>query len=223
MEKVISKTEGLTLIELLVVISIIGILSVLAVPPFIELLSKWRVEGDASKLYERLKFAQTEAEKQGDVTIFSGNIAKRRIFVSIEPLDGKWQFAVWRWQDSNGNNIPEANEFDKEFETINPVDEPIAREDLTNTKIGFDKSVDKKACDNTSGVPSGGIVNLIDCPNVICPGCKCIRFNGKGFIEGLNGGTVYVTNDKFTVAVNIGVAGLLKMCRWNGSQWIDMQ
>lgn len=214
-------SRGISLIELVVVISIVGILAVLGLPPFMEFVSKGRVENEIGMLYENIKWAQTEAEKQGDVAMVNGNLCRRRIFVTIDR--NSETYSIWRWQDNNQNGIPEATEFDKDFDTLNPADEPVRREALSKTTIGFDSSVDKKACNNGNGAPSDGIVNLVDCPNVICNGCQCIRFDGKGFIEGLNGGSIYLTNGKYTAAISLGVAGVIEMCKWNGSQWVSMQ
>jgi prepilin-type N-terminal cleavage/methylation domain-containing protein len=213
--------KGITLIELMVVLSIIAILSALAVPPFMDFLSKGKVEDEAGRLFENIKWAQIEAEKQGDVAMVAGVLRRRRIYVAID--ENNRRYSVWRWQDTNGNGVTEAGEFDREFDTVNPVDEPIRSENLSKTKIGFGSTVNKKACNNENGTPSSGLINLLNCPDVICSGCKCIRFDGKGFNDGLNNASIYLTNDRYTSAIIIGVAGTLNMCNWNGTQWISAQ
>lgn len=60
-----SKNTGLTLIELLTVLAIAGIMVTIAVPSFVSVVTKSRMNGEVSSVLGALNFARSEATKRG--------------------------------------------------------------------------------------------------------------------------------------------------------------
>jgi len=211
------KKNGITLIELIVVLSIISILSLLAVATITDWQPRYKMESNASKLLEDIKWSQIEAEKFGNYEIIGGQMRMRRVYFVIEPSERRYR--IYRWQDDNGNSVPESGEFGISFIKEVRLD--------SNIEFSFESNINRIGCSNALGNPSGGLVNLLNCPASICGSgmCNCLRFNGKGFYEGMNGAAIYLTNQRATYALNINRTGIVTMCRWdsNKGQWINVR
>lgn len=208
------RRSGFTIIEMLVVISIIAIILALGAPPFLKWYTQSKVEDNASTLQEDIKSAQIEAQRQGEVDVVAGNIQKRKIYIALNPDNNSYK--VVRWQDNDGNNLRDTAE---EFTTI-------MEKTLTNSKFGFDASVNKIACGENSRTSSESMTNITatTCPDLpIFAGYRCSRFNGNGFNDGMNNGVIYITNGTYTSGVTLNPAGLTALCRWTGSGWANIR
>ncbi len=214
--------RGLTVLELMVVVVVIAVLTAIAIPTlYSQLISSGKVGSAASNLYDDIKWAQSEAQKQGSMAISTGGSLRRRgLFVVFD--QGSNSYSIWRWQDEDGDNLPEADELAPDFNNPNN-DGAIKTVTLdNNVTFGFGSGVSKKACSNASGAPSGAIVNVstsIGLPP--CNGLPCIQFDAKGFIKGQSGDIViYLTNNKYSYAITAdSIAGIFKMCKWAADNW----
>lgn len=74
--------KGLSLIELITAISIIAILSVVAIPLFTSLINNYRLSATANQLYYHLELARTEAQKRN-----------ARVYVSFSTGD-TWCYGI---------------------------------------------------------------------------------------------------------------------------------
>jgi Tfp pilus assembly protein FimT len=204
------------LTELLIVLAIGAVLAGLAAPAIFDWYSCLKVESDTTALYQDIRWAQSEAEKQGDLAVLGGKLVRRRIYIALD--EQKRQYSVWRWQDDNGNGVAEAGEFRPDFAAGS--DGPIGRRNLEYATTGFvtqgEKAVTRRGCTGSPGPPARAIFGPVTCPESLCPGCPCIRFNGHGFFEGMNNAAIYLTNGKYTTALNLNLAGTPSICRWDG-------
>lgn len=183
----------------------------LAVPSLFEAFSP-RLKTSAQNLAEDLRFAQNEAVRQGDAGPGGGAFRSRKAFVVFDISNNR--YSIWRWEDSNGNNLREAGEFNPDLAGIAGSDMPV-RTGTLDYGVSFRilSAVTKSAC-GSSGPAPGSSVTFQDDPKPPCNGSPCIRFNGKGFIEGLNG-AAYMTDDNHAYAVSANRAGLIKFCKWD--------
>lgn len=78
---------GFTLIEALVTVTILGILTVMALPSFTDLMARQRAKNAATDLYVALVKARSEA-------------VKRNVSMTVLPNSGSWQ-AGWQVVDAN--------------------------------------------------------------------------------------------------------------------------
>ncbi len=213
--------KGMTLLELMLTITIIAILAAVAVPT---IFYNWNREGEVASasrnLLDDLKWAQSEAQKQGNMELSGGQLINRRIFVVFDAPNNT--YSVWRWEDEDGDNIPETGELGPTFNNPNN-DAAIKTEQLDDgVSFGSSADVDKTACNNASGAPSGAIVNLSAASTFPpCSSLPCIQFDSKGFIRGQSGDIViYLTNNQYNYAITTnGVAGILRMCKWVAGSW----
>ncbi len=224
--------RGLTVLELMVGVSIIAVLVALAAPTlYSNLISSGKVGSAASNLYDDIKWAQSEAQKQGSMDIEwvemppgSGNwgwgLRQRGVFVVFDETNNS--YSIWRWEDKDGDNLPEAGELAPDFNNSNN-DGAIKTVTLdNNVTFGFGSDVNKKACSNGAGAPSGPIINVSTSMGLPpCYGLPCIQFDAKGFIKGQTGDIViYLTNNSHTYAVTAdSIAGIFKMCKWVADTW----
>lgn len=83
-----ARAHGLTLVELMIVLVVLAILATLAVPSFVELLRRQRVQAAAQSLVGDLQFARTEAQRRrATVTVETGaDPAGYRLLAGTEPL-----------------------------------------------------------------------------------------------------------------------------------------
>jgi prepilin-type N-terminal cleavage/methylation domain-containing protein len=212
------RTNGFSLIELLVVTAIGALLSLLAVPAFFEIFAP-RLKSSAHNLAEDLRFAQNEAVRQGDANPRGGSFRERKVFVVFDIADNS--YSIWRWEDSNGNNVRDAGEFNPDLGGNGGGDGPVRTGSL-DSRVYFRilPGVTRSACAGSGPAP-GNPVSFPTDPNPPCNGNPCIRFNGRGFIEGLNG-AAYLSNENDSYAVSANRAGLFSFCRWDkdASKWV---
>jgi prepilin-type N-terminal cleavage/methylation domain-containing protein len=213
---------GFSLIELIVVMAVGATLLVVSLPFLIEAFSP-RVKTSAECLAEDIRFAQNEAVRQGSATVGGGTFRPRKAFIVFDIADNS--YSVWRWEDFNGNNVREAGEFSPDLDPAklgNPAnDAPIRTGRLENgVSFRIHSDVTKRACGGT-GTPPANPVSFNDEANPPCNGSPCIRFDGKGFIEGING-AAYLTDDNHAYAISTNRAGILTVCRWDegAANWV---
>ncbi len=213
---------GFTLIELLVVMAVGATLVVLAVPFLIEAFSP-RLKTSAQNLAEDIRFAQNEAVRQGDANPGGGAFRTRKAFVVFDTADDS--YSIWRWEDFNGNNAREAGEFSPGLDPAklgDPANDGPVRTGRLESGVYFriPSDVTRSACGNSGPVP-GSPVTFQTEANPPCNGNPCIRFDGKGFVEGRNG-AVYLTDNNHSYAVSANRAGLFSLCTWgdNADNWV---
>jgi len=230
------KNRGFSLVELLVVIAILITLLALALPPFIKWVHRQKVENEAVQLYTDLKYAQTEALRQGEigiqentVTLADGGtevqaaIRERKIYVAFNTQNNSYR--IFRWQDNNQNGYPDAvGEFSPDFGVNVNEDRPIKNVSFNIVTYGVDPSVTSSACGNNGGRPANPITpwDSLSCPqttNVFSNNDRCIRFNSKGFFEGFANSVIYLTDGSYSYAIRIALTGTISLCKWTGNGW----
>jgi prepilin-type N-terminal cleavage/methylation domain-containing protein len=206
-----AKKKGFTLIELLVVMTIGAVLVILAVPAFLATFAP-RLKSSAQNLAEDLRFAQNEAVRQGDAGPGGGSFEARKVFFVFDTENNR--YSIWRWEDANGNNLREAGEFNPDLGGDAGGDRPVRTASLdSGVYFRIHSGVTRSACSGSGPAP-GSPVSFPPDPNPPCSGNPCIRFNGRGFIEGLNG-AAYLSNENDAYAVSANRAGLFSFCRWD--------
>ena len=105
--KVRNKCFGFTLIEILVSISILAILTAIAVPQFNNLMKRYRIQAIRDELIASLQWARSEAIRRGTDVILVRNTAN----CTFELPDSRDWHCGWRAVlDVNGNGTANANE-----------------------------------------------------------------------------------------------------------------
>jgi prepilin-type N-terminal cleavage/methylation domain-containing protein len=214
----LKKKNGFSLIELIFVMAVGAALVFLAVPSFFETFSS-RLKTSAQNLSQDMRFAQNEAVRQGDASPGGGSFRTRKVFVVFDVPNNR--YSIWRWEDSNGNNMREAGEFNPDLGGAFGSDKPLRTASLdAGVYFRIHADVSRSACGATGPVP-GKAVTFQDDPHLPCSGNPCIRFNGKGFVEGLNG-AAYLTDENHSFAVSANRAGLFTFCKWNenANNWV---
>jgi len=218
----VKRTGGFTLIELMVVMAVGAALVVLAVPFLFEAFSP-RLKASAQNLAEDIRFAQNEAVRQGDANPVGGSFRARKAFVVFDTADNTYR--IWRWEDFNGNNVREAGEFSPDLDPAklgNPANDGPVRTGRLDNSVYFriHGDVTKSACGGSGPAP-GSPVSFQTDANPPCNGSPCLRFNGKGFIEGRNG-AAYLTDENHSYAISANRAGLFSFCKWdvNTGKWM---
>ncbi len=234
------RQQGVTLIELLVVIGIIMALLALSAPPFMSWLARQRIEDKAVQIYTDLKWAQQEAVRQGEYgveeTVDAMNrrittLLKRKVYFVFDSATGGYK--ILRWQDEDANGVAGSGEFAPDFDNDGSTDAPMKEiDDISPASIGILSSIDKVACSNNNKSGNAAIVNVSKCPDIVGDGGanlmtsndSCIVFNSKGFYEGADNASIYITDgSRYAYGISINVTGIIKLCRWNGSQWVRLR
>lgn len=213
-----NQNNGFTLIELLIAMSIGAVLVLLAVPAFFETFGP-KLKSSAQNLAEDLRFAQNEAVRQGDAAPGGGSFETRKVFFVFDVANRR--YSIWRWEDSNGNNVRDAGEFNPDLGANAAGDAPVRTGALdSGVYFRIHAGVTKSACSGSGSAPGRPVSFQAD-PNPPCNGNPCIRFNGRGFLEGLNG-AAYLSNGDDAYAVSANRAGLLSFCKWStgASNWV---
>jgi prepilin-type N-terminal cleavage/methylation domain-containing protein len=90
-EATLRKTAGFTLAELIIVIAILGILSVIAIPGFIEWLPKYRLRKAAKDLYGNMQLTKLNAIQQNrQWAVIFDETSDRYLLCSDPGTDGDW-------------------------------------------------------------------------------------------------------------------------------------
>ncbi|MFQ5900461.1 MAG: Tfp pilus assembly protein FimT/FimU [Thermodesulfobacteriota bacterium] len=215
------KNKGVTLLELMIALSIVGILVALTAPAF---LSEWLREGDVKTsvrgLFDDLKWAQAEAQKQGSVMLSGGTLQRRAVFFVFNEAGNS--YSIWRWQDEDGDIMPEDGELDPDLDNISfgAQDNAVKTESLEDgVSFGFGSGVDD-ACRNDGNSTGAPFSTTIVAPSYPpCSGSPCIQFDAKGFMKGQPNKVIYITDNKYSYAIAGNLAGIFRMCEWVDNEW----
>jgi prepilin-type N-terminal cleavage/methylation domain-containing protein len=227
-------SHGFTLVEIIIVFAVIALLAVLAFPEFLTLISSEnKVKAVAKQLMDDLKFAQNEAAGQGSGSVANGRLVRRKVFVVFDTVNNAYR--VFRYQDTNGDNVRTVPEVNYDIDGDGKADPPVgwaAAKTMANgvsfsrtyvNDNGNTAAVNKGACAN--GALPASLVTFGDQNEPPCNGLPCLLINSMGFpIEGTSfGGTMYLSNGKDAFAVTINPAGLIRMCKWDKgtTKWVD--
>jgi prepilin-type N-terminal cleavage/methylation domain-containing protein len=207
------RQHGFTLMELIVVMAVVAVLVVVAVPFFFDAFSS-RLKTSAQNLAEDLRFAQNEAVRQGESNPAAGTFRARKVFVVFDTATNS--YAIWRWEDTNGSNTPNAGEFNPDLGGVAGSDAPVRTGRLdADVRFTIMSGVNKAACGNGATPPASG-VTLPAVATIPCSGKPCIRFDGKGFFENAAAdNAVYLTDDNQSFAIDANRAGLFRFCKWD--------
>ena len=208
------ENAGFSLIELLVVIVVMGILTSIAFPVIYKaFLSGNTVQRAAKQLEADFKTAQNMSVSMGGGDMSNGVLVRRSVFVVFSTSANSYQ--TYTYEDTNGNGVRDANEATQVGTTM-----VLPKSVIFGTAAG----VTTNACWNnsTSGTAFG--VNGGQPGGSVPQGCggssPCVEIDSNGFPVPDNGsalqvgGTVYLTNNIDTFAVNMNAAGLLTVCKW---------
>jgi len=214
------KQKGITVVEIVVVIAIIALLLGFGTPAFFSWLGQQKVENIAIQLYTDIKWAQSEAQKQGSYGLDNTDLTdvktlKRKVFVDLNTTNSS--YSIWRWQDDDEDGVADNGEFSPDFGyQVNSDGALKTVTDMKGVKFDLLSGINKIACSNNAGTPSGAIVNINDCPNTTTNlSGKCIIFNSIGFYEGADNAAIYLSNGKHAYAISLNVTGTLQLCRWD--------
>lgn len=198
-------SSGLTLLELLVVMAMIGVLASVATWGGKQLLHGWQLKRAGHQLLEDLKAVQGRAEMSGSLTLSNGTLVMRQSFLVFDP--DTQRYAVYAWQDFNGDSIAQAGESEQLWQKSLPP----------GVCFGWVPGIDRRACSNAAGPPSGAI--SFSSPSYApCDGRPCIKFDQHGFSV-MGPGTVYLSKAEQTLAISGTRPGHFTMCDWNGERW----
>ncbi len=207
---------GFTLVELLVVIGIASIIIAIAFPVVFKTLRSGNTVQQAAKQLEAdLKTAQNASIRAGGGDMSNGVLVRNSVFVVFNSANS---YQTYTYEDLNGNGVRDPGEATQVGNTMVLPDSVIF-----GTATGV--NVTKNACwnNNTSGAAFG---NNGGQPggNGVPPNCggawPCVEIDSNGFPlpdngnSSLVGGTVYLTNNIDTFAVNMNAAGLITVCKW---------
>ncbi|GAB4484673.1 MAG: hypothetical protein OHK006_09510 [Thermodesulfovibrionales bacterium] len=215
------RSAGVTLVELVVVIAIIGILVIALGGAMLSgFSSESRMRTAARELVADLQLAQNDAASFGGGTVINGELRRQSIFVVFDPANRA--YSIWRYQDTDGDNVRDAGEsaLSPTFPVSKVMPNDAAYGLTYKATNGTTATVDKTACGNGAGTPSGAISFGAQAAPP-CNGNNCFEMNSKGFPSFT--GSIYLSNGIDAFAVNINAAGLIRMCRWAAEegQWVD--
>ena len=96
--------SGLTIIEFLIAVTILGIITSLAVPAFVNMGETFGVDGKQRNLISAIKFARTEAAKQNlpvSVCVASGTTANSCSTINADSWNDGWHVFL----DNDGDGV----------------------------------------------------------------------------------------------------------------------
>jgi len=207
---------GFTLVELLIAIAIMSVLAAIAFPVIFKTLRSGNTVQQAAKQLESdLKTAQNLSIRTGGGLMSSNNILVRSsVFVVFNNTTNSYQ--TYTFTDLNGNGVRDNGETTQVGSTMVLPSSVV---------FGTAAGVTMNACWNngTSGATfgnNGGQPGGVGVPPNCGGNSPCIEIDSKGFPLPDNanlaqvGGTVYLTNNTDTFAVNMNAAGLITVCKW---------
>ncbi|NIQ11540.1 MAG: prepilin-type N-terminal cleavage/methylation domain-containing protein [Gammaproteobacteria bacterium] len=204
-ERSLGISAGFTLLELLLVLSVIGILSSIAVWGGQKAKHGWRLKRAGHQLFEDLKAIQSDAEMSGSLTINNGRLNTQRRFMVFD-LDTN-SYEAYRWRDDNGNGVVEDEETAMQWRHLLP------------SKIAFawSSGVDRRACSNVNN-PPGTAVSFSSPDYPPCNDQPCIKFDHNGFSV-MGPGAIYLSDERHSLAITATRTGHFTMCEWTGEKW----
>ena len=211
----INSSRGWTLIEMLVILIILGILSAIAGPEIFKALrSENQVKTAAKNLIVDLKFAENEAIRSGGGDMTAGGVlASRSVFAIFSTSVNT--YGVTAYTDANGNNTREAAPLDA-------ITNLMTSKELANkVTFGTISAVNSIACTTTAGTPAASVSFAVDALTP-CDGNPCVEFNANGFPKftgTTSSGQIYLTNGSDAYAISMNAAGLMTLCKWDGTKW----
>jgi prepilin-type N-terminal cleavage/methylation domain-containing protein len=199
------EAAGFTLLELLLVVSLISLLSAIAVWGSHQMTRRWQLVRAGHQLFEDLKTVQADAEMAGSLTISNGSLNIQRHFVVFDSDADSYK--IYRWQDENGNGVAEDDESTLQRRNKLP----------SGVSYSWSPDVDRRACSNANN-PPGATVTFASPDYSPCNDQPCIKFDQNGFSV-MGPGAIYLSDGRESLAITSTRTGHFTMCEWNGERW----
>jgi prepilin-type N-terminal cleavage/methylation domain-containing protein len=185
----IKREAGFSLIEVMMVVGLIGVVSVIAVPMFGNMLGNFRVTGDARSLSNAVAVAKMRA---------ASNFSRVRIYVDL--AGGQYRIQTW---DKTSNDCCWVTE---------------GGDTQLSTGVSFGYDVVTTPPPNTQGVIGQAPECLTDDADDTIAGTACIMFNSRGVaidntFAPTSSNALYVTDGSAVYGVTVASTGMLKSWR----------
>ena len=187
------RESGFTLVETLVVVALIGVISVIAVPMFANMLGNFRVTGDARGLSNSVAVAKMRA---------ASAFTRVRIYASL--ADGQFYTQTWVKEDVTAD--PEGGDWVTEGGTS-----------YLSDGVSFGFGVVGTAPPNTQGAIGQAPECTLDDGTAVA-GTACIMFNSRGVpidntLAPTSQDALYLTDGTAVFGVTVASTGMLKSWR----------